>query len=133
MPSTLLSRILPQDISQIIYNLIKLEKLEKIYWEKLYSPASFIVNKLVDEYSNYSSKYYRSGIFYIRDDIMTIIRITNKVASQGLIEKNIYILMDEYIDNLYILKKHLEYHFKYSKGFKLILQELNNCLDKFAH
>ena len=110
MTFTLFSRILPPEIANIIFDYVKLQKTQKIYWEKLYSPSSFIIKKLMKRYSDYSKDF--SPITDVYNDIMIIARITNKLAAKGLIQKNIYIYMDEYIDNLLTLKKHLKYHFK---------------------
>ena len=49
-----------------------------------------------------------------------------KVA-KGLIQKNIYIHMDEYIDNLRILKKHLEFHFKDKRQVSLLWSQTFIC------
>jgi hypothetical protein len=110
MTFTLFSRILPSDLANIIFNFVKLQKTQQIYWEQLYSPSSLIINKLVKRYSDYSKVFsLRSDL---HNDLMIVTSITNRLAAKGLIQKNIYIYMDEYIDNLRILKKHLEFHFK---------------------
>ena len=103
---------LPDEISAIIYDYVKLAKFQQIYWEKLYSPASLIVKKLIKIYSDYDKIFH--SFTPVNNELIIIIKITTEVASQGFIQKNIYILMDEYIDNLGILKKHLDYHFRYS-------------------
>ena len=110
MVFTLFSRILPTNIANIIFNFVKLQKTQKIYWEHLYSPASLILENLIKTYSNYTKIF--NPVCYDIISINIITNITNKFSSQGLIQKNIYIYMDEYIDNLYILKKHLQFHFK---------------------
>ena len=63
--------------------------------------------------------------------INIITRITNKFASRGLLQKNIYIYMDEYIDNLHTLKKHLQFHFKDIRQLLLLNQLMIECLNKF--
>lgn len=110
MTFTLFSRILPSDVANIIFNFVKLQKTQQIYWEQLYSPSSLIINKLVKIFSDYSKVF--NPICDLHNDLMIVIRITNRLVVKGLIQKNIYIHMDEYIDNLRILKKHLEFHFK---------------------
>ena len=136
MPFTLFSRILPPEIAIIIFNFIKLKKTQIIYWEQLYSPASFIVKKLVKRYSDYNKVFYPISDVY--NELMIITRITNKFAVRGLIQKNIYIYMDEYIDNLHTLKKHMEFHFEdkrqESYGVKPLFicdQSMIQSLDKF--
>ena len=135
MTFTLFSRILPSDVANIIFNFVKLQKTQQIYWEQLYSPASFIIKKLMKRYSDYSKVF--NPISDLHNDLMIVTRITNRLAAKGLIQKNIYIHMDEYIDNLRILKKHLEFHFKdkkqVSNGVKPLLicgQSLIQYLDK---
>jgi hypothetical protein len=122
MTFTLLSRILPGDVARIIFDYVKLEKTQKIYWKELYSPASLIVNKLVKRYSDYSIVFNSKNELY--DDLMIITNITNRLSSKGLIQKNIYIPMDEYIDNLRTLKKHLKFHFKDTKHMSYALEPL---------
>ena len=51
MTFTLFSRILPSDVASIIFNFVKLQKTQKIYWEQLYSPASLILENLIKKYS----------------------------------------------------------------------------------
>lgn len=110
MTFTLFSRILPSDVANIIFNFVKLQKTQQIYWKQLYSPASFIIKKLMKRYSDYNKVF--NPISDLHNDLIIITRITNRLAAKGLIQKNIYIHMDEYIDNLRILKKHLAFHFK---------------------
>ena len=133
MTFTLLSRILPSDVASIIFNFVKLQKIQEIYWEQLYSPSSLIIKKLVKRYSDYSKVFHPISDVY--NDLMIINRITNRVAARGLIQKNIYIYMDEYIDNLRTLKKHLEFHFKDKTldGWPLFMgnQSMIQSLDKF--
>ena len=45
---------------KIIFNFVKLQKTQQIYWEQLYSPASFIIKKLMKRYGS-STRY----IFWI--------------------------------------------------------------------
>ena len=136
MTFTLFSRILPPEIANIIFDYVKLQKTQKIYWVQLYSPTSFIVKKLIKRYSNYSKVFHPFSDVY--NDLMIITNITNKLAVRGLIQKNIYIYMDEYIDNLRTLKKHMEFHFKdiiqLTYGVNSLLmqeQSLIHSLDKF--
>ena len=110
MAFTLLSRILPYEIAKIIFDYIKLNKTQQIYWEQLYSPTSFIIKDLIKIYSDYNKVF--NPLCHNIDRISIIAKITNKLASRGVLQKNIYIYMDEYIDNLLTLKKHLKYHFK---------------------
>tara|TARA_B100001093_G_C25945784_1_gene642815 strand:- start:60 stop:476 length:417 start_codon:yes stop_codon:yes gene_type:complete len=125
MTFTLFSRILPSDLANIIFNFVKLQKTQQIYWEQLYSPASFIIKKLMKRYSDYSKVF--NPISDLHNDLMIITRITNRLAAKGLIQKNIYIHMDEYIDNLRILKKHLKFHFKDKKQVSCGSQPLFIC------
>tara|TARA_Y100000816_G_scaffold129523_1_gene91327 strand:- start:1170 stop:1589 length:420 start_codon:yes stop_codon:yes gene_type:complete len=126
MPFTLFSRILPSDVANIIFNFVKkIQNTQKIYWEQLYSPASFIIKKLMKKYSDYSKVFHPTS--YVYNDLMIITRITNRVAAKGLIQKNIYIHMDEYIDNLRILKKHLEFHFKDKRQVSLLWSQTFIC------
>ena len=136
MTFTLFSRILPSELASIIFNFVKLQKTQKIYWEQLYSPASFIIKKLMKRYSDYSKVFHPISDVY--NDLMIITRITNRLAAKGLIQKNIYIYMDEYIDNLRTLKKHMEFHFEdkrqESYGVKPLFicdQSMIQSLDKF--
>lgn len=115
-----MTRILPIEIADIIFNYIKLQKTQKIYWEQLYSPASIILKNLIKIYSDYNKIF--NPVCYDIDRINIIIRITSKIIQKQLIKKNIYIYMDEYIDNLYILKKHLEFHFKDTKQLVMFNQ-----------
>lgn len=130
MTFTLFSRILPSDLANIIFNFVKLQKTQKIYWEQLYSPSSLILENLIKIYADYDKVF--NPISYDIDRINIIIRITNKFASQGLIQKNIYIYTDEYIDNLHTLKKHLQFHFKDTRHLRLQLhlQSTIQFLDK---
>ena len=59
-------------------------------------------------------------------------KITNKLASRGVLQKNIYIYMDEYIDNLDTLKKHLQFHLKDMKQLILLNQPMVDYLTRFA-
>jgi hypothetical protein len=129
MTFTLFSRILPHDVASIIFNFVKLQKTQKIYWEQLYSPASLILENLIKIYSDYDKVF--NPICYDIDRIKIITIITNKFASQGLIQKNIYIYMDEYIDNLHTLKKHLQFHFKDTRQLLMLNKSIIECLDKF--
>ena len=135
MTFTLFSRILPHDVASIIFNFVKLQKTQKIYWEQLYSPASLILENLIKKYSDYSKVFHPWILCDVYNDLMIINRITNRVAARGLIQKNIYIYMDEYIDNLRTLKKHLEFHFKDKTldGWPLFMgnQSMIQSLDKF--
>ena len=54
MPYLLLSQIFPSDIAEYIYKFIQTSQCERIYWYKLYSPSSFIVESLIKEYSDYT-------------------------------------------------------------------------------
>lgn len=128
MTFTLLSRILPSDIANIIYDYIKLQKTQQIYWEQLYSPASLMVKNIINIYSDYEK--VSNPICYYIDPITIITRKTNILVSRGLLQKNIYIYMDEYIDNLDTLKKHLEYHSKYNKQDILYYQYAIESLEK---
>ena len=128
MTFTLFSRILPSEIANIIFDYIKLQKTQQIYWEQLYSPASLIVKNLINIYSDYDK--VSNPICYYIEPITIITRKTNKLVSHGLLQKNIYIYMDEYIDNLNTLKKHLEYHSKYNKQDILYYQYAIECLEK---
>ena len=131
MVFTLFSRILPSEIANIIFDYVKLQKTKQIYWEKIYCPSSLIIKNLIKTYSDYNTKF--KSIIYIKDELKIIIETTNKLAIKGLIKKNIYKYMDEYIDNLFTLKKHIEFHFKDSKQIILcnqsIIQNLNKFLD----
>ena len=130
MTFTLFSRILPSELANIIFNFVKLQKTQKIYWEQLYSPSSLILENLIKIYADYDKVF--NPISYDIDRINIIIRITNKFALQGLIQKNIYIYTDEYIDNLHTLKKHLQFHFKDTRHLRLQLhlQSTIQSLDK---
>lgn len=129
MTFTLFSRILPPEIANIIFNFVKLQKTQQIYWEQLYSPASLILKNLIKIYSDYDKVF--NPICYDIHRINIITRITNKFASRGLLQKNIYICMDEYIDNLHTLKKHLQFHFKDIRQLLLLNQLMIECLNKF--
>lgn len=131
MPFTLFTQILPLEIANIIFNYVKLQKTQRIYWEQLYSPASLILKNLINIYSNYNKVF--NITCYIIDNINIINRINYRFASRKLLQKNIYIYMDEYIDNLHKLKKHLEFHFKdtiESNTFNQIQWSIIDCLDK---
>lgn len=128
MPFSLFSRILPPDISNIIFNFVKLEKTKKIYNE-LDSYAHLIIKKLVNRFSDHGKVYYT--VFDVYNELTTITRITNKFLKKGLIQKNIYIYMDEYIDNLFRLKQHIEFHFKDTKQLLFCDEAMFQCLDKF--
>lgn len=131
MPFTLLSRILPIEIAYIIFDYIKLQKTQQIYWEQLYSPASLIIKNLVKIYSNYEMAF--NPICNNIDQISIIAKITNKLTSQGIIQKNIYIYMDEYIDNLDTLKKHLQFHLKDIRQIILLNHVISECINKFIY
>lgn len=138
MTFTLFTRFLPSDVAIIIFNFVKLQKTQKIYWEQLYSPVSLIINKLVKRYSDYNKVF--CPIIDVYNDLMIITNITNRLAARGLIQKNIYIYMDEYIDNLRTLKKHLKFHFKDTKqdsyeGKSLFMcdKSIIQSLDKFIN
>lgn len=134
MPFTLFSCILPAEIANIIFNFVKLQKtVETIYWEKLYSPASLILENLTDAYSDYEKVFKFTPYFYDINRVDIIIRATNIVASQGLLQKNIYIYMDKYIDNLYALKKHVEFHFKNTRHLCIFNEAMNECLNKIRY
>jgi hypothetical protein len=122
MPYTLLSRILPQEISLIIYDYVKLNKVQEIYWYKLYSPAHLIIKKYIAIYSKYDKIYQYNKVN--NNELEIVIKITNTLKKKGFIKKNIYIFMDEYIDNLMVLKKHLDYHFKYIKNYSKCINDL---------
>ena len=53
-------------------------------------------------YSDYSKLFNPTSDLY--NDLILVTRITNRLAAKGLIQKNIYIQMDEYVDNLHIKK-----------------------------
>lgn len=126
MPFTLFSRILPSDVANIIFNFVKkIQNTQKIYWEQLYSPASFVIIKLMKRYSDYSKIFHLTSDVY--NDLMIITSNTKRLAAKGLIQKNVYIHMDEYIDNLRILKKHLEFHFKYKRQGSLLWSQTLIC------
>ncbi len=134
MTFTLFSRILPSDVANIIFNFVKLQKTQKIC-DELDCYTHLIIKKLIKRYSDYSKVF--NPISDLHNDLMIITRITNRLAAKGLIQKNIYIHMDEYIDNLRILKKHLEFHFKdkrqESYGFRPLFicgQSMIQYLDK---
>ena len=63
MTFTLFSRILPSDVANIIFNFVKLQKTQQIYWKQLYSPTSFIIEKLMKRYSDYSKLFNQPAIF----------------------------------------------------------------------
>lgn len=132
MAFTLFSRILPSELANIIFDYVKLLKTQQIYWEQLYSPASLTLKNLINLYSDYDKVF--NPICYNIDRITIITNITNRIASRGLLQKNIYIYMDEYIDNLYILKKHLQFHFKNITLFSytiMLNKSMVDCLNKF--
>tara|TARA_X000000368_G_scaffold232984_1_gene184026 strand:- start:1645 stop:2040 length:396 start_codon:yes stop_codon:yes gene_type:complete len=130
MAFTLLSRILPYEIAKIIFDYIKLNKTQQIYWEQLYSPTSFIIKDLIKIYSDYNKAF--NPLCHNIDRISIIAKITNKLASRGVLQKNIYIYMDEYIDNLDTLKKHLQFHLKDMKQLILLNQPMVDYLTRFA-
>ena len=114
MPQLLLTRIFPFDVAEYIYKFIQKTQCERIYSRKLYSPASLIINSLIKEYSDYT---IIKNVGMASDKIKTIYRITYPIKCAGLLEKNIDILIDEYINNLIILKKLLSYHYNYSQDY----------------
>jgi len=113
MPQLLLTRIFPFDIAEYIYKFIQKTQCERIYYSrKLYSPTSLIINSLIKEYSDYN---IIKNIGMACDRIKTIYRITYPIKCEGLLEKNIDILFDEYINSLIKLKYHLLYHYNNSQ------------------
>lgn len=127
MTFTLFSRILPPEIANIIFNFVKLQKTQQIS-EELDCYTHLIIKDLIKKYSDYDKIF--NPICYDIHRINIITRITNIFASRGLLQKNIYICMDEYIDNLHTLKKHLQFHFKDIRQLLLLNQFMIECLNK---
>lgn len=117
MPQLLLTRIFPLDIAEYIYKFIQTIQCERIYFRKLNYP-SLIVQSLIKEYSDYSIP---KNVGMASDRLKIITKITYPIKRAGLLEKNIDILFDKYINNLMILKKHLDYHYKNSQEHIRIL------------
>ena len=111
MPQLLLTRIFPLDIAEYIYKFIQTTQCERIYFLKLNYP-SLIVQSLIKEYSDYT---IIKNVGMACDRIKTIYRITYPIKCAGLLEKNIDILFDEYINSLIKLKHHLLYHYSNSQ------------------
>lgn len=135
MTFTLFSRILPHDVASIIFNFVKLQKTQTIS-AVLDCYTHLIIKNLIKIYSDYSKVFHPISDVY--NQLSVITRVKDKFATRGLIQKNIYIYMDEYIDNLRTLKKHMEFHFKdkrqESYGVKPLFicdQSMIQSLDKF--
>ena len=127
MPQLLLTRIFPFDIAEYIYKFIQTIQCERIYFLKL-NYSSLIINSLIKEYSDYN---IIKNVGMASDRIKTIYRITYPIKRTGLLEKNIDILFDEYINSLIKLKYHLLYHYNNSQNnIKMLYGSCIFYLDK---
>ena len=130
MPITLLSRIFPFDIAEYIYNFVKINKCINIYWNKLYMPSSLIIDNIIKQFSNYNIP---SNLGLIYNSIHILYTIIYPIKQKGFLQKNIYIFLDEYIDKLNIMKKHLNYHHNnyYKNDIFFGCAKIIKYLDKF--
>jgi hypothetical protein len=102
---TILNRIFPYDISQIIYNIAKNQHLNRILDGKLYLLV-LVISKNIYQFKNHLS------ISFINDaDYISIIDVSDRIQS---------------IYNRYIIK----YGCKFDEEFKTILQSYCNIMHK---